>query len=292
MSLHSAPVSELAADASLLASRLPALTLRAQKVAASVAYGLHGRRMSGSGDQFWQFRHYMAGDPASQIDWRRSARSEHVILKEREWQSAQNAWIWVDRAASMRFSSANHELKSDSAIIMALALADVLVRGGERVGLMGTGKTSASRDIIRLVSESLARQGASEKMPEAHPLQRNAHAVWISDFLTPLDKIEVRMRVLASQGATGILLRIFDPQEESYPFSGHVEFADAQSKPRLKLGRAELSRGDYLAAYGAHMAGLQALAARFGWRVTTHRSDASKSHCLLSVAALLSSGGA
>ena len=288
--VHSAGA--LAQEASALASRLPLLTLQAQRVAMSVAYGLHGRRKAGPGDQFWQFRQYVAGDSASQIDWRRSARSEHVILREREWQSAQTVWFWSDSAASMRFSSGKQESKADSAIILGLALADILVRGGERAGMMGGGKTSASRDIIRILCEEMMRLDADLKLPPARPLQRNAHGVWISDFLTPLPLIEARLTVLASAGAKGVLLRIFDAQEESYPFSGHVEFADASLRSRLKLGRAELSRSAYLDAYGAHMAGLQRVAAKFGWHVSAHRTDLSKASCLLGLATVLAHGAA
>ena len=280
----------MAEEASALAARMPLLTLQAQRVAMSVAYGLHGRRKSGPGDQFWQFRHYMAGDSASQIDWRRSARLEHVILREREWQSAQSVWFWSDIADSMRFSSGKHESKADSALILGLALADILVRGGERVGLMGAGKTSASRDIIRSLSQEMTQLDVNQKMPPARPLQRNAHGVWISDFLTPLPLIEARLNVLAAQGAKGVLLRIFDAQEESYPFSGHVEFADASLRSRLKLGCAELSRDAYLDAYGAHVAGLQQVAGRFGWHVSAHRTDLSKANCLLGLTTMLAHG--
>lgn len=280
-------VSVLAGEASALAAHLPALSVLAAQVAASVAHGVHGRKKAGSGDQFWQFRPYIAGDAVSQIDWRRSARSEHVILREREWQSAQTLWLWIDRGVSMQFASAGAiHSKADAAVIMGLALADILVRGGERVGLIGQGRSVARRDVIQFFAESLLRQRA-EQLPSEQPLARNSQGIWISDFLLPLAQIEARLSLLAAQGAKGVLLHISDRQEQLFPFEGHVEFADSALRARLKLGQAELARGGYLHAYAAHKDGLRALAARFGWRMTEHCTDRSMASCLLGLSAQL-----
>ncbi|HTQ32016.1 MAG TPA: hypothetical protein VMI53_12465, partial [Opitutaceae bacterium] len=53
-----------------LAARVPRLILEARRVAATVIHGLHGRRRAGRGENFWQYRRFMSGEPASQIDWR------------------------------------------------------------------------------------------------------------------------------------------------------------------------------------------------------------------------------
>jgi len=55
-----------------LAGTLPALMVAADRVAATVIQGVHGRRRVGQGDAFWQYRPYREGDSASQIDWRKS----------------------------------------------------------------------------------------------------------------------------------------------------------------------------------------------------------------------------
>lgn len=63
------PVS-LQTRAEAAAGALPPLLVAAERAAASVAPGIHGRRRAGPGDQFWQYRRYHQGDPASVIDWR------------------------------------------------------------------------------------------------------------------------------------------------------------------------------------------------------------------------------
>ena len=64
-------------------------------------HGLHGRRRSGSGENFWQFRRFVSGEEARCIDWRRSARDDNLYVREREWEAAHTIWLWPDRSPSM-----------------------------------------------------------------------------------------------------------------------------------------------------------------------------------------------
>src|SRR5882724_11810851 len=88
-----------------LAANLPRLILESRKIAATVIHGLHGRRRAGSGENFWQFRRFVSGEEARRVDWRRSARDEHLYVREHEWEAAHTIWIWPDRSPSMAFCS-------------------------------------------------------------------------------------------------------------------------------------------------------------------------------------------
>src|SRR6202023_3377612 len=113
-----------------LAASMPRLILEARRVAATVIHGLHGRRRAGPGENFWQYRRFVSGEPASRVDWRRSARDDHLYVREQEWEAAHTVWIWPDRSPSMAFSSRLAECtKLDRALVMALALAEILVEG-------------------------------------------------------------------------------------------------------------------------------------------------------------------
>ncbi|MFI5018878.1 MAG: DUF58 domain-containing protein, partial [Dongiales bacterium] len=83
-------------EAEGLAARLPPLLIAALRVAATVEQGVHGRRRIGTGDAFWQFRQYQPGEPATRIDWRQSAKSDRLFLRETEWAAAQSVWFWRD----------------------------------------------------------------------------------------------------------------------------------------------------------------------------------------------------
>src|SRR5271154_958823 len=125
-------------DAEALAGRLPPLLVAAERGAAAGIQGVRGRRRVATGDSFWQFRAYGSGDPVTRIDWRQTAKSGRVFIRENEWEAAQSVWLWNDRSASMDWHSARGlPLKSERAALLLLALAALLIRGGERVALLG-----------------------------------------------------------------------------------------------------------------------------------------------------------
>ena len=116
---------------------MPALLIEAQRVAHTVTHGIHGRRRAGPGETFWQFRHFDYNDSCSGIDWRRSASSDHLFVREREWEAAHTVWLWVDLSPSMQFrSSLSKTSKESRAVVLGLALSELLARAGERVGVL------------------------------------------------------------------------------------------------------------------------------------------------------------
>src|SRR6202165_4475564 len=119
-------IKHAAGDARALAAAMPRLILEARRIAATVIHGLHGRKRAGPGENFWQYRRFMSGEPARRVDWRRSARDDNLYVREQEWEAAHTVWIWPDRSPSMVFASALvWETKLDRALVVAFALAEV-----------------------------------------------------------------------------------------------------------------------------------------------------------------------
>jgi uncharacterized protein (DUF58 family) len=272
-----------------LAAKLPSLVVAAKEVASSVMHGVHGRRRAGIGETFWQFRPFVAGEAATGIDWRRSARDDRLYIREREWETAHTIAIWIDRSPSMGFiSSLARQSKIDRALVLGLAAADLLVRGGERVSLLGQTRPLATRGIIaQFVETMLVEERAPGYAPaEAPPdivLTPRTHAVLISDFLTEPAALAARIKRLAARGAHGHLVQIADPAEESFPFSGHTEFRDVDSAARLRVGQAESFRRDYIARLAAHREAVRQAARQSGWSFLPHRTDRPASEALLAL---------
>src|SRR5476651_796230 len=129
--------------------------VQADHLAASVSLGVHGRKRAGMGESFWQFRRYASHDPTSAIDWRQSAKSQHMFVREHEWEAAQTVWFWRDASANMDFKSGRVS-KRGRADLFLLALASLLVRGGERVGFLGQeGGPAASRAALTRIGRAL-----------------------------------------------------------------------------------------------------------------------------------------
>jgi uncharacterized protein (DUF58 family) len=272
-----------------LAERLPRLCVGAREAAASVMHGVHGRRRSGTGETFWQFRPFISGEAAARIDWRRSAKDERLYVREREWEAAHMVFIWIDRSPSMWFAS-NLALqpKIDRALVLGLACAELLVRGGERAGLLGLMPALAVRDIVERFAEVLLAEenregGAPAELPPQIALPRGAQAILVGDFLADPELISAAIGHIGANGARGHLVMIADPVEESFPFEGNTEFVDVDSRARLHAGRAETFRETYLQRLALHREAIGAAARRRGWSLSLHRTDRPAAEALLAL---------
>ena len=276
-----------------LARRLPALVVAAKEIASSALHGVHGRRRAGIGENFWQFRPFVAGESASGVDWRRSARDDRIYVREREWESAHTVWLWIDRSPSMAYaSSLAMQSKLDRAIVLGLAAADLLVRGGERVGLAGLTRPVASRNVIERFAEALAhdRRTGDDELPPAGPLPPRVRIVMISDFLTPPGEIGARIEDISARGARGHLLMIADPVEETFPFAGHTEFVDVDTSALMRIGQAERFRDMYMRRLAAHRDAITSIVRAKGWSLALHRTDRPASEALLALRMRLEQG--
>jgi uncharacterized protein (DUF58 family) len=279
-----------------LAQRLPSLVVAAKEVASSLMHGVHGRRRAGLGETFWQFRPFVSGESTSRIDWRRSARDEHIYVREREWEAAHSIWIWIDRSPSMAFVSAlAMQSKLDRAIVLGFAAADLLVRGGERVGALGLTPPLATRTIVERFAEAMlvaerTRKGAPEELPPSAALAPRTRVVLLSDFLSEPAAIARTIEAISARGARGHLVMIADPVEETFPFKGHTEFKDVDSLATLRVGQAESFRADYIRRLAEHRAAITNAARTRGWTVALHRTDRPASEALLALRTRLETG--
>jgi uncharacterized protein (DUF58 family) len=269
-----------------LASRLPALLVAAQHVSDTVAQGVHGRRRTGPGESFWQFRRYMAGDSIERIDWRQTAKSDAVYVRETEWESAQTVWLWRDGSPSMAWSSAESlPQKSARADLLLVALASLLARGGERIGLLGEGaRAQHGRFAVNRLAESLLGTNTPQgDVPPPVRLPRHAHIVLFGDFLGPLAQTDAAIARLAGGGARGQIVQIADPAEENLPYAGRTRFEGLENEGDMLVARVEAVRDDYRAVYADHVAGLRAIARAHGWGFVSHRTDRPPETALLTL---------
>ena len=261
--------------AEALGSRLPPLLVAAQRVAATVAQGVHGRRRVGQGDSFWQYRPHLPGDGQSRIDWRASGKSDRAFVRETEWEAAQSVFLWRDASASMawRSGSAVPE-KRERAELLLLALAALLFRGGERVRLLGgPARQRGGRAALDGLAEALADLPADGGMPQAAPLPRYSSVVLIGDFLGSLDQIRSVVAGLAALPVAGHLLQVLDPAEALLPYTGRVRFRGMEQEVDAVVPRVEGIRAGYAEALAAQQRGLAALCSTAGWSFGVHRTD-------------------
>jgi uncharacterized protein (DUF58 family) len=279
----SAAVTRAISESRSLAATMPRLILESRRVAATVIHGLHGRRRAGSGENFWQYRRFVSGEPAARVDWRRSARDDHLYVREQEWEAAHTIWVWPDRSPSMVFASALvRETKLDRALIISLALAEILVEGGERVGIPGLMRPTASRNVVDKIGQAVVHDTIERaSLPPTFAPSPLAEIIVLSDFWSPIADVHRTIAQLSASGAHGHIVQIVDPAEETFPYAGRIEFVEPEGAGTITAGRAESWREDYQARIERHRAEIRAETDRLGWSFIIHRTDRPASELLL-----------
>src|SRR5215813_13835519 len=197
-------------EARTLAETLPRLILEARRIAATVIHGLHGRKRAGPGENFWQYRRFLSGEPARRVDWRRSARDEHLYVREQEWEAAHTVWLWPDRSPSMAFRShLAQESKLDRCLVVAFALAEILVQAGERVGMPGLMRPTGSRNVLEKMANAIVHDPTERpSLPPAFAPSSLSEMVLVADFWSPMDDIRKTLSQLSSTGAHGHVVQV------------------------------------------------------------------------------------
>jgi uncharacterized protein (DUF58 family) len=283
---------QAAADArraEALGARLPPLLVAAERVAATVAQGVHGRRRVGQGDSFWQFRRFVAGDPIARIDWRQSAKSgrpapDGWFIRETEWEAAQTVCLWRDASASMHWRSRGTPVeKCERAGLLLLALAALLLRGGERVTMIvPDARPVSGRAGLDRLAEALAGNTEDDVgLPPRVPLPRHARVVLFGDFLSPLADIQAVVGRMSAIPVTGYLLQILDPAEADLPYSGRIRFRGLEREGDTLIPRVEGVRDEYGRRLKAQQEGLAAICSAAGFGFAIHRTDHSPEAALL-----------
>ncbi|GAA6181817.1 MULTISPECIES: DUF58 domain-containing protein [unclassified Shimia] len=278
----------LRSQAEVEAASLPPLLAHAEHLASTVLLGEHGRRRSGMGDDFWQYRPVQPGDSLRMIDWRRSARSDAQFVRQREWQVAQSVMMWVDTAPSMMFSSTKDvPQKADRARLLALSLAVLLIRSGERVGLTGTdlpprrGEIQILRLAEMFLRDDLEGETPDYGTPEARAMLPHARAVFLSDFMGDFDAVVAALTKAADRGVRGVCLQILDPAEEAFPFKGRAIFESVGGSISHDTKKADDLKGRYLERLAERQAALKDLCRATGWLYGHHSTGQPAQAALL-----------
>ncbi|WP_024588976.1 DUF58 domain-containing protein [Aliihoeflea sp. 2WW] len=280
------------ARARVRAALVPDLLIEARRVVNTVIAGWHGRRKRGIGENFWQFRPYVDGEAIARIDWRRSARDDHTYVRDREWEAAHTVWLWADPSASMLYQSKTASVSKESrALVLALALAELLSRSGERIAWPGLTDPFSARNGAERLAAQMMHAAHLPTRPDLSTMKRFSDVVLISDFLDPVEETREWLDVLATRGVRAHLIEISDPAEEEFPYSGRTEFQDPETGTKLTAGRAETLREDYRNLYTARRDELSAWARKLSWSYTVNHTDKLASDALVRVHLAMSQGG-
>jgi uncharacterized protein (DUF58 family) len=263
-----------------LDAALPAIMMDARRAASSIVMGEHGKRRAGLGDAFWQHREWTNGESIRQVDWRRSARSDKLFVRERERQVPALLQIWCDGRAGMNWTSDTAiPTKAQRGLVAGLALAIATRAGGERVCALGLGAPlSHELQFARVLGE------AGGQVPGQF---KAGQVLLISDGLEAREIWATRAKQVAGARAQLIVLLIADRAEQEFPFQGRIAFSAGPDQAPHIVGRAQAAKADYVRAYRHHLEAVQAAIKQAGGQVFTHSTFEPAVPTLLQLAAAL-----
>jgi len=254
--------------------RMGTLLNQAQRIASTVTTGGHPLRCHGAGENFWQFRPYQTGESTTRIDWRRSARDNHIYLRDREREAAQTLWLCPDLSASMCYCSREAKrAKDEQALLVTLALADIFCRNGERIAIPGLLPSTYARNGAERAALALTQAENPPRLADMAQIGHFGEAVIISDFLLSDQDINTMIAWLAERQVRTHLIEVADPAEAQFPFRGHVTFQDPESGRRLTAGNAQSYRKAYRRLYQARRDWLDTLCRQHQWGFYTSPTD-------------------
>lgn len=285
---------KLRSNAEGLAGNMPALLLQAHHLAATIDVGQHGRRKAGPGEDFWQFKHYTQGDGRSEIDWRQSAKRGEVFIRQKELESSENAWFWINHEETMSFKSKSAPYtKLEFANLITLSLLILLNKADENFAVLGkmpkcTHGTSQLDAATTALSEKTATPFENDLLNSK--ISSKSQLILTSDFLRSPEALKSQLRNVAANGSKGLLLHIADPAEITLPYSGRTTFHDMHGNPVISFKQVQNIRGDYQKAFAQHQKTLKEIAAQTGLRYLFCSSDAAPADVIARTYQVLSEG--
>lgn len=275
-SSNASPVSDLHKEAREVSDAFLALETEAQRAAAHVINGPHDQKRFGPGEKFWQFRNYDESDRPQDIDWRQSAKTDHIFIRQKEHQTTQSVLFWCASHAGMEYSSSKKYVQKERAAkVLSLALAILANQGGDLIGAFGSNQRGRGQAALDRIAQRIFTKKDENELPDTSvfKLPQHASVILSGDFLSPIEDIQNRFEHLAARSQNGIVVQILDPAECDLPFSGRAIFEGLDGETKFQIDNIESVRDIYQDRIDAHLSGIKDLCKHLGWHYFFHRTD-------------------
>ena len=238
--------------------KLETLAVRSRYVVEGFRAGMHASPLKGASVEFADHRQYVKGDNLRNIDWKVFGRTERHFIKRYEEETSLRTQIIIDASASMGYASEGNPTKYAYACRVAAALAYIITKQQDAVGLTlfdnkireQVPSRSGSRHL-RLIVDRLAAHAASETTNTGEALHALAEIIsrrGLIVILTDLfDDVEAVFRAIAhfrKKMHDVILIQILDPFELDLSMNRVAEFIDMETGEKLELDPS-LARAAY-----------------------------------------------
>lgn len=273
-------------------SRIDHLELEARQFVEGFLAGRHRSPRQGFAVEFAQHREYAPGDDVKHIDWTVYARTGKYFLKQYEQETNLVLWLVVDASESMAFKSgerSKYDMASTAAACLAhlvLQQADTMglsmVANGIRAFLRPSGQMNQLREACRALATGPfpGAGGIARGIDElAGRTGRRGVVCVFSDLLDDVPDVMAALQHLRYFKHDVILFHTLDGAEIDFPYRQTTLFKGLEGLPELLTDPANI-RADYLKAFGAHVAEIEAGCRKLEIDFVRLRTDSNLGHDL------------
>lgn len=246
------------------------------------AGGRPSRRRKPSYD-FRDHRVYVPGDDARYIDWKASARQEHVFIRQGEQPKDAPVYLLVDCSRSMAWGKPP---KRAAELQLAAALGYLALAHGDRLSLLpfsgrllppfgpvsGKGQVPSMLNVLR----GLSFNGRSDLRPVLKYLSTRAAGggmlLLLSDFLE-VGGLEDLLAHLREPAWDVVLIQLLHPEEIEPTMRGNFELQDSETGQRANYDLDAQALERYAAHLSTTQAALDALCDRYSASFAPLRTD-------------------
>ena len=231
-------ISDLFKASDEYSSLLPKIIFESAILSRNIIEGLHASRISGKGEDFWQYKEYRQGDSLSSIDWRKTAALNKVLVKQKENETAKTIYFYFDKTKSMFFKSKkNLQSKYQIAVLLLLTLSRLFLKNRENVLHFKTNKSiiKCSNDLSSF-TESFLFEEDRINYPDKSLIANNAICFIISDFLYDIKTVNNFLINLKQKNISGFLIQILDPLEINFSIKENLILNDLETNAKLRVG--------------------------------------------------------
>ena len=280
-----------------LADRLQDCAISPRLVPSGTGQGRHRARNHGASVEFADYRRYVPGDPPNRIDWAVYARTDRVLIRRFEDETALRVHVVLDTSESMAFSGASPITKLAYASQVAAGLLYVAVHQGDTAYLHtidhavrshGQTRSPATLPPLLTAIDGVVAKGRSgiatalQALATARP--QAGLVVVISDFLEECEPIANAVRMLRHAGHRVQLWQVLDRAELQLSMQGSdglLELAELETGRKL-LVEVDEFREAYQREAAAHLARLREACSRASAGYRLCDTSESVDHCLRS----------
>tara|TARA_B100000886_G_scaffold338229_1_gene300611 strand:- start:308 stop:1180 length:873 start_codon:yes stop_codon:yes gene_type:complete len=240
-------ISDLLKASDQYASVLPKIIFDSAMLSRNIIEGLHASRFSGKGEDFWQFKEYRQGDGLSSIDWRKSAATNKILVKQKENETAKTIYFYFDKTKSMNFKSEKKiRNKYQIAVLLTLTLSRIFLKNRENVFHFKTYKSivKCSSDLSSFTKSFLFEENYI-RFPDKSLIANNSICFIISDFLYDIKKLKNYLINLKQKNISGFLIQILDPLEINFNIKENLILKDLETNAKLKVDESKKYKDFY-----------------------------------------------